>query len=136
MTAPATMQVETKANDFILTRIFDAPREFVFKARTDPAAKARWFRGPDEWKQTIRELDFRVGGRERLRGTWPDGRVSAFDALYQDIVPDQRIVYTYDMHINEKSRWTRGRAVPGAGGAITGGIANLTCGSLVDQRCP
>ena len=43
------------------------------------------------------ELDFRVGGRERSRGTAPDGRAYTYEALYQDIVPARRIVYTYDM---------------------------------------
>ncbi len=47
------------------------------------------------------ELDFRVGGRERSRGTAPDGNAFSYEALYQDIVPAERIVYTYDMHLQE-----------------------------------
>jgi uncharacterized protein YndB with AHSA1/START domain len=47
------------------------------------------------------ELDFRVGGRERSRGTAPDGSAYSYEALYQDIVPAQRIVYTYDMPLEE-----------------------------------
>jgi uncharacterized protein YndB with AHSA1/START domain len=44
-----------------------------------------------------REFDFRVGGRERFGGTW-NGTTYRYDALYYDIVPDQRIVYSYEMY--------------------------------------
>jgi uncharacterized protein YndB with AHSA1/START domain len=78
---------------FVLERTYDASPDRVFAAWSDPEAKARWFDGSDgEF-----ELDFRVGGRESGRGTLPDGREYAFRALYQDIVPGRRIVYTYDM---------------------------------------
>jgi uncharacterized protein YndB with AHSA1/START domain len=74
-------------------RVYDAPPDRVFTAWSDPRAKARWIDGSEgEF-----ELDFRVGGWERHRGTAPDGREYTFQALYQDIVPGLRIVYTYDM---------------------------------------
>ena len=44
------------------------------------------------------ELDFKVGGRETNRGVGPDGKVYTYDARYADIVPDQRIVYSYEMY--------------------------------------
>jgi|GraSoiStandDraft_29_1057270.scaffolds.fasta_scaffold49011_2 uncharacterized protein YndB with AHSA1/START domain len=78
---------------FVLERTYDASSDRVFAAWSDPEAKARWFDGSDgEF-----ELDFRVGGWESGRGTLPDGREYSFRALYQDIVPGRRIVYTYDM---------------------------------------
>ena len=78
---------------FVLERTYDASSDRVFAAWSDPDAKARWFDGSDgEF-----ELDFRVGGWESGRGTLPDGREYSFRALYQDIVPGRRIVYTYDM---------------------------------------
>src|SRR5713226_7105853 len=86
---------------FVIERTYDASPAQVFAAWAEPKAKARWFRGPDEWKERDRELDFRVDGRERLVGVFPDGRVSSFDARYEDIVPGERIVYAYDMHLNE-----------------------------------
>jgi uncharacterized protein YndB with AHSA1/START domain len=85
---------------FVIDRAYDALPARVFAAWSDPAAKARWFAGPAECKETLRELDFRIGGRERLSAIWPGGRVSAFDARYWDIVPDERIVYSYDMHLD------------------------------------
>jgi uncharacterized protein YndB with AHSA1/START domain len=86
---------------FSIERKFTASPAQVFAAWADIKAKARWFKGPAEWKDMERTLDFRVGGRERLVGIRPDGKVSSFDACYLDIVPDQRIIYSYEMHIDE-----------------------------------
>jgi uncharacterized protein YndB with AHSA1/START domain len=75
---------------FVIERRYDAPPERVYAAWANPDVKARWFGGSDgEY-----ELDFRIGGRELNRGTGPDGTVYTYDALYQDIVPDERIVFT------------------------------------------
>jgi uncharacterized protein YndB with AHSA1/START domain len=72
----------------------------VFAAWSDPAKKAAWF-GPPEKPPGAHTLEFRVGGREHLEIVMPDGPRYSFDARYQDIVHEQRIVYTYDMHRNE-----------------------------------
>ena len=85
---------------FTIHRVYDAPVETVFKAFAEPEAKARWFVGPDDWKAAIREQDFRVGGRERLKGIFPSGRTSDFRCEYRDIVPNERIVYVYDMFVD------------------------------------
>jgi uncharacterized protein YndB with AHSA1/START domain len=47
-------------------------------------------------------MDFRVGGRERAKGRFEGGVTTTFDAIYHDIVPQQRIVYTYEMHLDER----------------------------------
>jgi len=78
---------------FVVERVYDASPDRVFAAWSDPRAKARWHGVSEEEF----ELDFRVGGWERHRGMLPDGREYTFQALYQDIVPGRRIVYTYDM---------------------------------------
>ena len=78
---------------FVVERVYDVSPDRVFAAWSDPQAKARWFDGPEAEV----ELDFRVGGWERRRGPLPDGREYTFEALYRDIVPGRRIVYTYDM---------------------------------------
>jgi uncharacterized protein YndB with AHSA1/START domain len=78
---------------FSIERTYDASPQRVFRAWSEPAAKARWF-GPGD----THELDFRVGGHEHLTVRGPDGSNYAFDSRYQDIVPDERIVYAYDMH--------------------------------------
>lgn len=87
---------------FAIERTFDAPPARVFAAWADPVAKARWFGGPAEWDKGRQEFDFRVGGRERISGGPKGGQVHSFDARYQDIVPDRRIVYSYDMHLDDR----------------------------------
>jgi uncharacterized protein YndB with AHSA1/START domain len=87
---------------FVIDRQYAATPERVFAAWADPVAKGRWFVGPDEWVKDAHQLDFRVGGRERLSGGSPGGPVHTFDARYQDIVPNERIVSTYDMHMDDK----------------------------------
>jgi uncharacterized protein YndB with AHSA1/START domain len=81
---------------FTIERTYPASPARVFAAWAEPEAKARWFPGAGEnW-----ELDFRVGGRETSRGEIPDGPTFELDALYQEIVEDERIVYTYSMDID------------------------------------
>jgi uncharacterized protein YndB with AHSA1/START domain len=90
----------TEHATFSIERTYDAAPERVFAAWADPAAKTRWFGGPDDG-ETEYELDFRVGGRERSRGGTPDGTVYTYDAVYRDIAPNERIVYTYEMYMGE-----------------------------------
>jgi uncharacterized protein YndB with AHSA1/START domain len=72
-------------------------------ALTDPVAKPKWFGGSDgRWEQIERHIDVRVGGSERLKGRWEGGVVSTFDAVYHDVVPNERLVYSYVMHLGEK----------------------------------
>ena len=86
---------------FTIERIYDAPPSRVFAAWADAEAKSRWFAGPDGWVAVGREFDFRVGGRECLKGRWNNGTTSAFDARYFDILRDWRIVYAYDMYVDD-----------------------------------
>jgi uncharacterized protein YndB with AHSA1/START domain len=75
----------------------------VWKALTDEAAKQKWFGGPpDRWELIERHMDVRVGGRERVKGRWEGGVVSTFDAIYHDVIPHERLVYSYEMHLNDK----------------------------------
>lgn len=88
---------------FHLRRIYDAPVARVWQALTDEQAKQRWFVGtPGRWELLERQMDVRVGGRERLRGRWEGGVVSTFDATYHDVIPNERLIYTYEMHLNDK----------------------------------
>ncbi|MDB5976263.1 MAG: putative glutathione S-transferase-related transrane protein [Nevskia sp.] len=86
---------------FVIERHYPATPARVFKAWSDPAAKARWFSADGDWKSSGHRLDFRIGGHEHLRSTAPDGVYHIYDAHYLDLVPDQRIVYAYTMHLGE-----------------------------------
>jgi uncharacterized protein YndB with AHSA1/START domain len=88
-----------KHSSFVIERRYDYDPELVYRAWVNPAAKARWFSGPaDKWSEQVREMDVRVGGRDRLIGKFIDGSESRFEALYFDVVPEKRLVYTYDMY--------------------------------------
>ncbi len=87
---------------FHLERTYDATAEQVYRALSDETAKNRWFYGPKGWRPIERFMDFRVGGRERAKGQFEGGVTTTFDAIYHDIVPRERIVYTYEMHLDER----------------------------------
>ena len=78
---------------FVIERDYDVSAARVFAAWADKSAKERWF-GPSEGEH---ELDFREGGREHFEAA-VEGAVYSYDALYEDIVRGERIVYTYKMH--------------------------------------
>jgi uncharacterized protein YndB with AHSA1/START domain len=78
---------------FVIERIYPASPMRVFAAWSDPKSKARWASCHGAHK-----LDFRVGGRENDRGEAPDGHVYEFQGLIYDIVPNERIIYAYDLH--------------------------------------
>ncbi len=77
---------------FVIERDYDASPARVFAAWRDVNAKGQWFGAGGE-----HELDFREGGREHLEVAG-GAAVYSYDASYEDIVPDERIVYTYNMH--------------------------------------
>ena len=96
------MTPSTVAHDtFVIERTYSTPVAQAFRAWADPLLKARWFAGAAEALGAGYELDFRVGGREVNRGGPPGGPVYTYEAEFRDIVPDQRIVYTYEMHADD-----------------------------------
>jgi uncharacterized protein YndB with AHSA1/START domain len=88
---------------FHLERTYDAPVARVWRALTEESAKQKWFGGtPGRWELLERHMDVRVGGRERLKGRWEGGVVSTFEAFYHDVIPNERLVYSYMMHMGDK----------------------------------
>ena len=81
---------------FVLSRTYPVAPDRVFAAWASKDAKARWFGAPGEVNESLK-LDFRIGGTETNMGGLPDGPVYTYEATYQDIVTDQRIVYGYIM---------------------------------------
>jgi uncharacterized protein YndB with AHSA1/START domain len=76
---------------FTIERTYSHPPARVFAAWADPSLKGRWFGGGTDDAPVDLDVDFRVGGKEQIRGD--DGYV----ARYHEIAPDERIVFTYDL---------------------------------------
>ena len=92
---------------FVIERHYPVAPERVFAAFADPAKKRRWFVEGDHHDVEDFEMDFQVGGKERARfrfkeGTPLKGIVCTNDGVYQDIVPNRRIVLAHTMTIGEK----------------------------------
>ena len=87
---------------FTITRHWKASPARVFAAFADQQKKDLWFGGGAEWTPVSRSFDFREGGKEHAAGRWKSGVVSKFDCIYLDIVPNQRIIYSYVMHLDDR----------------------------------
>jgi uncharacterized protein YndB with AHSA1/START domain len=78
-----------------LTREFDAPRDLVWKAMTDPALMSRWW-GPRRYKTVVDTMDVRPGGKWRMRNIAADGGEHAFRGEFREVVPSERLVWTVE----------------------------------------
>jgi uncharacterized protein YndB with AHSA1/START domain len=87
---------------FVIERTFKAAPAKVFDAFANPQSKAKWFGGPDEWEKSNHKLDFRVGGKESVSGGPPGGPVHSYSAEYWEITQNERIVSSYEMHLDEQ----------------------------------
>ena len=87
---------------FTIERKYPVAPARVFQAWAEREAKARWFFCHDDWRSENHQLDFRAGGSERVDSYPSDGdAVHAYRAHYYDVVPDERIVYAYEMYLGE-----------------------------------
>ncbi|BAY30202.1 hypothetical protein NIES2107_20460 [Nostoc carneum NIES-2107] len=77
--------------EIIITRIFNAPRELVFQAWTDPKHIVQWW-GPKGFTTRVTELDLRPGGQSRYVMVGPDGTEYPVKGVFYEIVPPERIV--------------------------------------------
>ena len=81
--------------EIVMTREFDAPRDLVFEAHTSCEHMSRWW-GPRKYEIATCEIDFRAGGKWRVVHRGPDGDEHAFRGEYREIVPPERIVWTFE----------------------------------------
>ena len=110
---PATTSTE---RELVIERIFDAPRELVWKAWTEPEQLMRWW-GPKGFTSPAAKIDFRVGGKYLFAMRSPEyeeGRVLWSTGTYREIVPFERIVCT-DSFADEN-----GNVVPASHYGMTG----------------
>ena len=76
---------------FVIERVLNASPARVFAAYSSLEAKSAWFKAPADIETLNRDFDFRVGGKERFHARWPSGMVTDFQAIYHDIVENERI---------------------------------------------
>ena len=77
-----------------LERVIAAPRPKVYRAWLDPALLAGWF-GPDDFSVVVASVDERVGGAHYVEMLNPDGGHTTFVSVIEELVPDERIVFTF-----------------------------------------
>ena len=92
--------LEPAGRDLVITRIFDAPREEVWRAWTEPERAMRWW-GPKGFTAPVCNIDFRVGGRYLFCMRSPEGQDYWSTGVYREIVKPERIVCT-DSFADEK----------------------------------
>jgi uncharacterized protein YndB with AHSA1/START domain len=84
--------VEATSKDFVISRVFDAPRDLVWKAFTDPENMKHWW-GPKGFTVFASKMDFRVGGTYLYGMTAPDGAPMWGKFVYREIAPPERMVF-------------------------------------------
>jgi uncharacterized protein YndB with AHSA1/START domain len=108
MTKAGTLQVTTPSDREIrLTRVFDAPRDLVFEALTQPELVRRWLGALEGWTFEVCEIDARVGGHYRYLWRHADGAELGMRGEYLEVVRPERIVST---EVFDQS-WYEGKAV-------------------------
>src|ERR1700733_10149007 len=88
------MNTATKSPAFVISRVFDAPRELVWKAFTEPERMKHWF-GPTGSVVVASKMDFRVGGTYHGAMRDPAGNVMWAKFVYREIVAPERLVWEH-----------------------------------------
>ena len=81
--------------EIVMTREFDAPRELVFEAHSSCEHLSKWW-GPRKYEVVSCDVDFRPGGSWRIVHRGPDGEEYGFHGKYREIVPPERITWTFE----------------------------------------
>lgn len=102
MSEKTTTAATPVERELIITRVFDAPRELVFKAWTDPERMKLWW-GPKDYTAPECKIDLRVGGAYLNCMRSPEGQDFWSTGVYREITPPSRIVYT-DSFADEKGK--------------------------------
>jgi uncharacterized protein YndB with AHSA1/START domain len=101
------MSLTVVHSTFVIERSFSAAPERVFAAFSNPVQKRRWYTGGRSMEIQEFEMDFRPGGRDRAlyrftaESPFP-GTPMLYETVYQDIVPDRRIVLAYSMTLGDR----------------------------------
>src|SRR5271170_5128457 len=87
----SSASTESSEWDLVITRVFDAPRELVFKAWTETRHVAQWW-GPKGFTNPVCDLDVRVGGAIRIHMRAPDGVVYPMSGVFEEISEPERLL--------------------------------------------
>ena len=93
MTPSTNVAAQPNERTVVITRVFDAPRELVWKAWTDPKHMAQWW-GPRGFTNPVCELDVRPGGTLRIVMRAPDGAEYPMKGVFREILQPERLVFT------------------------------------------
>ncbi|MBD1875555.1 SRPBCC domain-containing protein [Nodosilinea sp. FACHB-131] len=91
--ANASTSTPQSDREIVITRLFNAPRDLVWQAWTDPAHIAQWW-GPEGFTTRVEEMDLRPGGQSRYVMVGPDGTEYPVQGVFREVVPPERIVTT------------------------------------------
>jgi uncharacterized protein YndB with AHSA1/START domain len=90
------LRVTTQSDrEILMTRVFDAPRDLVFEEHSSCEHMSNWW-GPRKYEFASCEIDFRPGGAWRIVHRGPDGEEHGFHGEFREIVPPERIVWTFE----------------------------------------
>lgn len=87
--------IEPGRQDIVFKRTFDAPRDLVYRALTDPQLVPKYW-GPRRFTTEVDHMEVRQGGRWRFVQRDNDGNTFAFKGVYHDAVPSERIISTFE----------------------------------------
>ncbi len=94
-TRQTQISAEPGTQEIRITREFDAPRELVFKAFTDPKLVPQWW-GPRDLSTEVDKLDVRPGGQWRFLNRDAEGNEYAFHGVYHEVLAPERIIDTFE----------------------------------------
>jgi uncharacterized protein YndB with AHSA1/START domain len=83
------------AREIVIERIFDAPRDLVFKTYTDPDLIPGWW-GPRDTETVVDKMDVRTGGDWRFVHRNADGSETAFRGTFREVTPPERVAWTFE----------------------------------------
>ena len=117
--------MEIKERPFLaLNRHYPVAPEKVYRAWTDPQAIKRWWGPGGQEPVSVAELDVRVGGRFRIVFGGPEGRAHEVQGVYQEVVPNRKLVFT----------WTWPNSTPERESVVTIVFRETRGGTVLDFR--
>ena len=95
MTLIAKLMIDTPSDrEIVMTRVFDAPRDMLFDAFTNPELVPQWLTGRPDHSMPVCEIDLRAGGAYRYVWRGPDGKEMSSKGVFREVAPPERVIAT------------------------------------------